>query len=178
MMALAQVLKLDVHQLDVDSAFLYADVEEDIYMTPPPDMELPPGKSLKLLKNLYGLKQAPRNWYKNIEEFVKSLGFKQTVSDNCLFVRKTVSEITLLSLYVDDILIASNRPELIADLKKQFTGQYDMKDLGQVNHYLGMRVTRTSESIKIDQEAYADDILRRFENLLQGTQNKSFNTPM
>jgi hypothetical protein len=45
----------------VDSAFLYADVEEDIYMSPPPDMELPPGKSLKLLKNLYGLKQAPRN---------------------------------------------------------------------------------------------------------------------
>jgi hypothetical protein len=53
-----------------------------------------------------------------------------------------------------------------------------MKDLGQVNHYLGMRVSRTSESIKIDQEAYADDILRRFENLLQGTQNKSFNTPL
>jgi hypothetical protein len=178
MMALAQVLKLDVHQLDVDSAFLYADVEEDIYMSPPPDMELPPGKSLKLLKNLYGLKQAPRNWYKNIEEFVKSLGFKQTVSDNCLFVRKSATEVTLLSLYVDDILIASNQPEQIAELKRQFTSRYEMKDLGPVNHYLGMRVTRTSDSIKIDQEAYADDILRRFDSLLQGMQNKSYSTPM
>ena len=178
MMALAQVLKLDVHQLDVDSAFLYADVKEDIYMSPPPDMKLPIGKSLKLLKNLYGLKQAPRNWYKNIEEFVKSLGFKQTVSDNCLFVRKTTTEITLLSLYVDDILIASNQPEQIAELKRQFTSRYEMKDLGEVNNYLGMRVSRTAEGIKIDQEAYADDILRRFESLLQGAQNKSYNTPM
>jgi hypothetical protein len=178
MMALSQVLKLNVHQLDVDSAFLYADVDKDIYMKPPPGMSLPKKKCLKLLKNLYGLKQAPRNWYKNIVKFITELGFRQTVSDNCLFVRKTDSEITLLSLYVDDILIASNKSDVINELKLSFTSRYDMKDLGEVNHYLGMRVTRSSDGIKIDQESYSEDILRRFSFLLDGFENKSFSTPM
>ena len=66
-------------------------------------------------------------------------------------------------------MIASNKSEAIADLKKSFTSRYEMKDLGEINHYLGMRVTRSSQSIKIDQETYADDILRHFDALLHGT---------
>ena len=61
MLALSKVLNLEIHQLDVDSAFLYADLEEDVYMKPPPGMDLRSGYCLKLLKSLYGLKQAPRN---------------------------------------------------------------------------------------------------------------------
>ena len=61
MLALAKVLNLHIHQLDVDSAFLYADLKEDVFMKPPPGMNLPEGYCLKLLKNLYGLKQAPQN---------------------------------------------------------------------------------------------------------------------
>ena len=85
MLALTQAYNLHLHQLDVDSAFLYADLDEEVFMTPPPGMELDEGFCLKLLKSLYGLKQAPRNWNKNIVEHIKSLGFKQCVLDNCLF---------------------------------------------------------------------------------------------
>ena len=61
MLALAQVHNFHIHQLDVDSAFLYAPLDEEVYMKPPLDMELSRGKCLQLLKSLYGLKQAPRN---------------------------------------------------------------------------------------------------------------------
>ena len=76
MLALTKAYNLHLHQLDVDSAFPYADLDEDVYMTPPPGMDISEGYCLKLLKSLYGLKQAPRNWNKNIVEQIKSLGFK------------------------------------------------------------------------------------------------------
>ena len=61
MLALAKTLNLEIHQLDVDSAFLYADLDEDVFVKPPPGMDVKQGYCLKLLKSLYGLKQAPRN---------------------------------------------------------------------------------------------------------------------
>ena len=61
MMALAHVLQLDVHQLDVDSAFFYVDLDEEIWMAPTPDIDFPQGYGLRSLKSLYGLKQVPRN---------------------------------------------------------------------------------------------------------------------
>ena len=81
-----------MHQLDVDSVFPYADLKEDVNMTPP----LP-----ELLKSLYGLKQAPRNWHKLFIDHIKSIGFKQCMLDNCLFV----NVLYLISLFVDDILM-------------------------------------------------------------------------
>ncbi len=65
-----------MHQLDVDSAFLYADLEEDVFMKPPPGIDLKSGYCLNFLKSpLYGLKQAPRNWNKNIIGHIKSISF-------------------------------------------------------------------------------------------------------
>ena len=78
-LALTKILKLHLHQLDVDSAFPYADLEEDVFMTSPPGIDVENGFCLKLLRSLYGLKQAPRNWNKKIVDHIKSMGFKQCV---------------------------------------------------------------------------------------------------
>ena len=45
------------------------------------------------------------------------------------------------------------------DEKKAFKKRYEMKDLGELNYYLGMKITRTEESIKLDQSGYVRDIL-------------------
>ena len=126
MLALSKVLDLKIHQLDVDSAFLYADLDEDMYVKPPPGMNIKPGYCLKLLKSLYGLKQAPRNWNKNIVDHIKSMGFKQCVLDNCLFVKTEGQETYLISLYVDDILIAGSDLAEIERIKKEFTGRTEL----------------------------------------------------
>jgi hypothetical protein len=141
MLAMSKVLNLKIHQLDVDSAFPYADLDEEVYMAPPPGMDLQEGYCLKLDKSLYGLKQAPRNWNKNIVEYIKSIGFKQCILDNCLFVKKVGKETYLISLYVDDILIAGSKVSVIEDIKQEFMMRYEMKDLGELNHYLGMKIT-------------------------------------
>jgi len=178
LLALTKTLKLHLHQLDVDSAFPYADLDEDVFMTPPPGMDIPEGFCLKLLKSLYGLKQAPRNWNKNIVEHIKSLGFKQCVLDNCLFVKHIGEEIYLLSLYVDDILVAGSNLTEIERIKKQFTDRYEMKDLGELNYYLGMKISRTTQFIKLDQSGYIREILEKYNYLLAGQESKTYNTPM
>jgi hypothetical protein len=178
MLAMTKAFNLHLHQLDVDSAFPYADLEEDVYLTPPSGMEVREGYCLKLEKSLYGLKQAPRNWNKNIVEHIKSLGFKQCVQDNCLFVKRIGSEMYLISLYVDDILIAGSKMDEVDRIKRKFTEHYEMKDLGELNYYLGMKITRSEESIKLDQSGYTREILDKYSHLLRGKEGKIVNTPM
>jgi len=178
MLALAQIYKLKIHQLDVDSAFLYAPLEEDVYMKAPPDMKLKPGQCLHLLKSLYGLKQAPRNWHLHFVKFIKTLGFVQSTLDNCLFTMHKDGEMFLLTLYVDDILICASDLTLLDELKTAFTQNFDMKDLGEVNQYLGMHITRTEKTIRIGQTQYTKDILKRFDKLLRQNGKRNYDTPM
>ena len=141
-------------------------------------MDVRDGFCLKLLKSLYGLKQAPRNWNKNIVNHIKSLGFKQCVADNCLFVKRVGGKMYLISLYVDDILVAGSDLDEVERIKRQFTEHYEMKDLGELNYYLGMKITRSEEYIKLDQSGYVREILEKYSHLLRGKEGKTVNTPM
>jgi hypothetical protein len=106
------------------------------------------------------------------------MGFKQCVLDNCLFVKTEGDETYLISLYVDDILIAGSDPLKIEQIKTEFTQRYEMKDLGELNYYLGMKVTRTEDYIQLDQYRYTLDILKKYDHLLAGYESKHFATPM
>ena len=87
-------------------------------------------------------------------------------------------ETYLISLYVDDILIAGTNEDKIDKKKKEFTERYEMKDLGELNHYLGMKITRTNDSIKVDQTQYIKDMITKYSYLLDGLEYRHFDTPM
>ena len=72
-----------------------------------------------------------------IVDLIKSLGFKQCVLDNCLFVKNIDNDIYLISLYVDDILVAGSNLKEVTRIKRQFTEHYEMKDLGELNFLFG-----------------------------------------
>jgi hypothetical protein len=116
---------------------------------------------------LYGLKQAPTNFNQLIDEFIIGLGFVKCVLDNCLYVLSfsDVSKI-VIALYVDDILIVSDNLDMIRDLKNEFKQHFQMKDLGEVKNYLGMRVTRTQDTFRVDQSQYARDVVKKFSRLM------------
>ena len=121
-------------------------------MKPPPDMELPRGMCLQLLKSFYGLKKTPRNWHQHFVEFILRMGLEQSVLENCLFTMKKNGELLMLTLYVDDILICASDLNMLDDLKQQFSQNIEMKDLGELSQYLGIKITRENGTIKVDQK--------------------------
>ena len=87
-LALAASLDLEVEHMDVKTAFLHGDLEEEIYMEQPGGFVVN-GKEnhvCKLRKSLYGLKQAPRQWYLKFEPVIENLGYEKTSSDHCVFI--------------------------------------------------------------------------------------------
>ena len=111
---------LYLEQLDVKMAFLYGDLEENIYTCQPQRFTAQGQENLvcKLRKSLYALKQAPRQWYKKFDSFMRRIGFKRCEANHCCYVKSFDNSYIILLLYVDDMLFAGSNIEEINNLKK------------------------------------------------------------
>jgi hypothetical protein len=178
LLALAFMFSMFVHQLDVTNAFCYADMDGDVYMEPTPDYTLPFGYCFKLLKALYGLRSSPRLWWKHLDKYIKSLHFKPCVLEPCLYHMKYKGTQMYLMIYVDDILIASTNLEHIKEVKKKFCMKFDMTDMGELEHFLNIRVTRTDEYLQMDQAVYAQKVLDKHADHIGGNPKKTRKHPM
>lgn len=166
-LSVAAMQDMELNQLDVPSAFVRAELEEDVYMEMPPGFEQS-GMVCKLLKSLYGLKQSPRNWYILCSSFIKEkMGWQACVSDPCLFFKKSRSgRLMMLFLFVDDMQAAFDRADEAewTESKAQLKQRFDVKDLGESKWMLGMRITRDREmkTIELDQELYVTKALEKY----------------
>lgn len=100
-------------QFDVKTAFLYGDLEEEVYMKQPIGFEDGSNRVCKLVKSLYGLKQAPRCWNAKFTKFITDFDFKESEADACVFIRKSGNNTTFLAIFVDDGLIISTNESCI-----------------------------------------------------------------
>jgi hypothetical protein len=177
LLAIAAIHGLGIHQMDVVTAFLAGELEEEIYMEQPEGFKVgSKGDDLvcRLRKSIYGLKQAPRVWNQRIRRFLKSIGFDQLYSDPCVYINKTTG--IIIAMWVDDLIIFGKDMASINDLKVQLNEEYEMKDLGELKYFLGIQVHRDRERkiIHINQSGYNRTILERY-----GMQNsKPANTPL
>jgi hypothetical protein len=152
---------LELHSVDVNNAFTESILKEDIYMQPPPGLELPPGKVLHILRSLYGLKQAARDWNQLCVSELRKLGFIQSEADPCLLTLPSKKLIILV--YVDDVTIAGPDLDDIQWFKREFGKIFKIKDLGETEKILGVRVIRNRQegTLKIDQTHYVKDVLTK-----------------
>ena len=88
-MALASMMKWNLHQMDVKTTFLNGMIEEKVYIEQPQMFEFEHRMThvCKLKKDLYGLKQDPRAWYGRIDSFLTRLGFTKSKLDPNLYLR-------------------------------------------------------------------------------------------
>jgi hypothetical protein len=156
---------MEIHHVDIKTAFLNGELEEKIYMTQPPGFEEgPPGMACRLIKTLYGLKQAPRAWYTRLMKELELYGFKASDADPSLFTLNMKEDKAYLLVYVDDILVASKSREMIESIKEKLFKSFEGRDLGEIKSFLGMNITRDKErsSLKIDQTGLAESIIQQF----------------
>ncbi|KAK6118164.1 hypothetical protein DH2020_048065 [Rehmannia glutinosa] len=149
-----------LHQLDVNNAFLHGDLYEEVYMKPPPGYNLPNDNMVcKLTKSLYGLKQASRQWFHKLTSCLIDYGFCQSKSDSSFFIKSSSTSLTVLCVYVDDIILAGNNLKEIQHIKSHLDATFTIKDLGTLKYILGIEVARTTKGIALCQRKYALDIL-------------------
>lgn len=118
----------------------------------------------KLKKAIYGLKQSARCWYDKFDKVIKNFGFTSSYLDSCLYVRKadTIKDSIYIVLYVDDLVIITGNDQQLKLLKGYLMNLFEMKDMKDIELFLGMRITRTETQISIDQSTYIRTVLEKF----------------
>ncbi|GJR66370.1 retrovirus-related pol polyprotein from transposon TNT 1-94 [Tanacetum coccineum] len=159
--AIAALRNLEIHQMDVKTAFLNGDLEEEIYMNQPEGFIAPgqEGKVCRLVKSLYGLKQAPKQWHQKFDHTMLESGFKINECDKCVYVKDTSAGYVILCLYVDDMLIVGSNDKIIRSTKDMLKSKFDMKDMGLADVILGIKIIRTLYRLVLSQAHYVDKIL-------------------
>ncbi|KAK1648280.1 hypothetical protein QYE76_066085 [Lolium multiflorum] len=165
LLSLAASHGLLVHQMDVKTAFLNGELEEEIYMEQPDGFVVDgqEGKVCKLLKSLYGLKQAPKQWHEKFERTLTAEGFVVNEADKCVYYRHGGGEGVILCLYVDDILIFGTNLTVIKEVKEFLSRCFEMKDLGVADVILNIKLLKDDDGgITLLQSHYVEKILSRF----------------
>lgn len=111
-------------------------------------------KVCKPIRSLYRLKQVSKQWYEMFDSIILFYDFQINGSDDCIYHKRFDGRYILSGLYVDDIFIISSNLDLIHDVKKFLSYYFDMKDLGEVDLILGMKIIRSSDSISQSQSHY------------------------
>jgi hypothetical protein len=150
-----------LQQLDVKNAFLHGTLKEEVYMAQPQGYvdSSHPHYVCKLHKSIYGLKQAPRAWFESFTTQLLHLGFIASTADSSLFIYHHHTVIAYLLLYVDDIVLTSNSTSFLDGLILQLRKVFDIKDLGPLHYFLGLQVSRTTDTLHVTQTKYASDLL-------------------
>ena len=157
----------DLHQLDIGNAFLHGNLQEEVYIKQPPRFfaQEEIGKVCHLWKSLDSLKQSPCAWFGKFSQAIETFGMQKSKSDHFVFYKNSSSGITLLVVYVDDIVITGSDSKGILSLKSFLHSQFHIKDLGMLKYFLGAEVMRSKHGILLSQRKYVLDMLSKIGKL-------------
>jgi hypothetical protein len=158
LLSIAMEHQLLIHQLDVKSAFLTCDLDEEVLMTPPAGYLVDKQVVLRLNKAKYGLKQALLAWYRRLSTFLNSVGFSTSVADPCVFWRQQPSPLWIFA-HVDDLIIIGTDPLLF---QTQMEKEFQIKYMGDASFLLGMKLDRLDSSLALHQSQYIQRKLVEF----------------
>ena len=172
-LSIAATEELVVYQFDVKTAFLYAELQEEVYMNQPPGFEDGSNKVCKLNKALYGLKQAPRTFHHKIRSILLEQRLTQSKSDECVFYRNAPEKL-ILCIYVDDAIVCGKSKNAVMNLLKTIETMLTIT-YKPLSFFLGIQVEiNEKKDIFIHQQQYINDMLHKF----QMNECKGVSTPM
>ncbi|GJT45085.1 retrovirus-related pol polyprotein from transposon TNT 1-94 [Tanacetum coccineum] len=164
LLAYARALDFKLFQMDVKSAFLNGFINEEVYVAQPSgfiDFENP-DHVYKLKKAFYGLKQAPKAWYDRLKAFLIKHEYKMRMVDNTLFTKKKSSNLIIVQIYVDDIILCSTCQEMCDEFAKIMHNEFEMSMMGELNFFLGLQIKQMEDGIFFNQSKYIKELLKKF----------------
>ncbi|KAM7466339.1 hypothetical protein LguiB_013901 [Lonicera macranthoides] len=151
--------------MDVKTAFLNGELEEEIYMNQLEGYVIPGSehKVCRLVKSLYGLKQAPKQWHEKFDKVLVSNDYLINEADKYIYYKSfDTNTYVIICLYVDDMLIMGTSLYVVNETKKFLTSNFDMKNMGEADVILGIKIIKTCDGLILSQEHYVDKILKKF----------------
>ncbi len=170
------VWKFSSMVVDVETAFLHGDLEEEIYMESPEGLGHSKEECVRLMKTLYGLVQSGRAFNKKLTGILKDLGFTQSLADPCLFIRRNEHGRVYITLWVDDCYIMGD-VDAIDDAVKQIEKSFTLKKEYSLKDFLSCEVIfdKHKEKCWIGQPHMVRKIEKTFAQLVKGL--PKHNTP-
>ena len=165
-LAVVAALDLEMLQLDIKTAFLYGELDEEIYMDQPEGF-IKSGREnevCRLVKSIYGLKQAPRVWNAKFNEFLLKFGLKRSTTDPCVYFRRQEEEMTIVAIFVDDGLVCSNKKDSLTSILEHLRKTFEMRSL-PASRFVGLDISRdrTQRQLYISQQHFITKLLEKFE---------------
>ncbi|SOV06060.1 uncharacterized protein UDID_19259 [Ustilago sp. UG-2017a] len=164
---------IDYTEVFTPQAYLNSTIHHDVYLKPPVGIKIPPGKVLKVVKGLYGLKQSGREWNIELDSHLRTIGFHCMPSAPCLYSRGTDDKITIITAYVDDMLITSPSRDEVDRTKREIMDKWEMQDNRRIKEFLGIKIThdRRRRRISLGLTAYIKEMVNKW---LGGANEKSW----
>lgn len=163
-MCISVKLRWKFKLFDVKTAYLYSEINENVYVTLPPgfEKEYDENTVLKLNKSMYGLPQSGRNWYNKFKKTLLNIGFKQLISENCIFIRKIDNEFTAVIIYVDDFTVIYNNDKAYNVIIKLLNRSFELVETSDKNVFLGIKIDRLKNRIGLSQTEYIEKLLIKY----------------
>ena len=163
-LSIVNYMDWECDQMDVIGAFLKGDIDRDLFVEPPEGSDIPAKHVLHLQKSLYGLRQSPHLFNKKVDTFLKSLDFVPCQADPCIYSYNKNGTRFMISIHVDDMLVAGNDRAKLDNLKAKLHAELECKDLGPVTYFLGINVyrDRVNKRLYLSQEHYLESLLEKF----------------
>ncbi|GLJ07859.1 hypothetical protein SUGI_0075700 [Cryptomeria japonica] len=151
--------------MDVKSAFLNGNLEEEVYMEQLEGFLLHDDETFvcQLKRALYGLKQAPKAWYSRLDQYLKEKGFKKGSADRNLCIKKGGNHMIIVVVYIDEIVFGGNKDTLCKEFADQMQSEFEMSMLGELTYFLGLQILQQDKGIFISQIKYAKEMLNKFQ---------------
>lgn len=161
LLSIAAEQNLEIMQFDIKTAFLYGELNEQIFMTPPEGLQCAPNMVCKLNKSLYGLKQAPRCWNTKFNTVLEKFGFVKSLADQCVYVGQVKEIKCYLCLYVDDGLLISKEKLVLKEIIDELKLSFNLK-ISPPSNFIGMQIEINKNYIFIHQTKYIEKLLEKF----------------
>ena len=164
LIALSTQRGLELHHVDVHTAFLNGTLEEEVFMKQPTGY-VKKGKEhlvCKLRKSIYGLKQSSRCWNTALDAHLQEMGFTQLKSDPCIYVSGG-DDPFYIGVYVDDMFLVGKDAARMKSVRQQLSSKFDIKDFGKLSYFLGMSIVQNLEERNtwMGQPTYTEKLLTK-----------------
>jgi hypothetical protein len=150
-------------QLDVNTAFLHCQLNEQVFMHQPAGFidQSHPHHVCSLQKSIYGLKQAHRACYTALHSSLLALGFFNSQSDSSLFIYAQDGILIYVLVYVDDLILIGNNNSFVQHVVNSLGATFSLKELSDLHYFLGVKVIPVQQGLFLSQNRYIHDLFSR-----------------